>query len=250
MSRNYRTEAVVLKTRRMGDFHKTAVILSPEKGILNAVAHGAYKGKSRISSITDPFCINDFELYHNPVKELWKISGCESKRLFSNIRENLNSMYNASFWAELILKSHASGADYEWVYKLFTGALECLDRRPSDGALLTTHFLYRFLAGSGFITDFSECGHCGAGRGNEDFYYSALEGCFLCRRCGSSALPVISGEAASYLEASLSVSLEEAAQKRLDLQSVKKTRNLLLAIIKSIIEVPLNTLDYIDYGME
>ena len=52
MDRNYTTEAVVLKTRRFGDFHKSVTILSPERGIINAVAHGAYKGKSRLSSIT------------------------------------------------------------------------------------------------------------------------------------------------------------------------------------------------------
>lgn len=250
MSRNYRTHAAVLKTRRMGDFHKTVVILSPEKGILNAIAHGAYKGKSRISSITDPFCISDFELYHNPVKELWKISSCESVELNSNIRENLNAVYNASFWSELILKSHASGADYEWAYLLYTGALTALNEAPADGMMITMHFLYRFLTGSGFITDFSDCGHCGAERGGNEVYFSPVEGCFLCRRCASSGLPVIDGESASYLEASLSVKLEEAVKKRLDLRAVKEIRNLLLAIIKSIIEVPLNTLDYIDYGME
>jgi DNA repair protein RecO (recombination protein O) len=250
MSRNYRTEAAVLKTRRMGDNHKTVVILSPEKGILNAVAHGAYKGKSRISSITDPFCVSDFELYHNPVKELWKISSCESIVLNSNIRENLNAVYNASFWSELILKSHASGADFEWSYKIYTEALSCLNEANSDGLVITMHFLYRFLIGSGFIADFSDCGHCGAERENAEVFFSPVEGCFLCGNCASSGLPVIDGDSASYLETSLELNLEEAVKKRLDLRIVKEIRNLLLAIIKSIIEVPLNTLDYIDYGME
>jgi len=234
----------------MGDFHKTVIILSPEKGILNAVAHGAYKGKSRISSITDPFCVSNFELYHNPVKELWKISNCESIDLNSNIREHLNAVYNASFWSELILKSHASGADYQWSYSILTSALSSLNACPDDGMMITMHFLYRFLIGSGFISDFSSCGHCGREREDSAVYFSPVEGCFLCRSCASSGLPAIDGNSASYLEASLSVHLEEAVEKRLDLRLVKEIRNLLLAIIKSILEVPLNTLDYIDYGME
>ncbi|MBI9106814.1 MAG: DNA repair protein RecO [Spirochaetales bacterium] len=250
MSRNYCTEAAVLKTRRMGDIHKTVIILSPEKGILNAVVHGAYKGKSRISSITDPFCLSVFELYHNPVKDLWKITGCESRELNSNIRENLNAVYNASFWSELILKSHASGADFEWAYSILCSALSSLNAAPDDGMMITMHFLYRFLIGSGFISDFSSCGHCGRERGNAEVYFSPVEGCFLCSLCASSGLPVIDGSSASYLEASLSLNLEEAVKNRLDLRIVKEIRNLLLAIIKSIIEVPLKTLDYIDYVME
>ncbi len=255
MERNYCTEAVVLKTRRFGDFHKSVTILSPEKGIINAVAHGAYKGRSRISSITDPFCISVFDLYHNPVKDLWKITGCESRALNSRIRENLNAHYNAVFWSELILKSHSLGADFPAAYELFTSAVSCLDRDNTSAAALTLQFLYRFLLNSGFISDFSECGHCGKAfdkRGSSDIrlYYSPAEGCFLCSSCASSGLSVFDADTVRYLEESSLINLEEAMKKRLDLTSEINIRNSLLAVVKSIIDAPLNTLDYIDYGME
>ncbi len=250
MNRNYSTEAVVLKTRRFGDFHKAVTILSPDCGIINAVAHGAYKGKSRISSITDPFCVSAFELYHNPVKDVWKINGCESIDLNERIRENLNAHYNASFWSELIIKSYASGADFISVFSLYTSALTGLNADNSAGLSVTLHFLYRFLLNSGFITDFSECGHCGKLIAGEDVYFSPAEGCFLCASCASKGLPVIKGAAAEYLEESSAVHLEEAVKKRLDIQTEKEVRNTLLAVLKTIIDAPLNTLDYIDYGME
>ena len=213
MNRNYCTEAVVLKTRRFGDFHKSVTILSPEQGIITAVAHGAYKGKSRISSITDPFCVSQFELYHNPVKDVWKINGCESKSINSRIRENLNAMYNASFWSELIIKSHASGADFETVFSVYTSALSALDADNTSGMITTIHFLYRFLLGSGFITDFSECAHCGSETTGQTVYFSPTEGCFLCGNCSSSALPAIKADGIEYLEESASFNLEEAVKK-------------------------------------
>ncbi|MDC7225495.1 MAG: DNA repair protein RecO [Spirochaetales bacterium] len=276
MNRNYTTEAVVLKTRRFGDFHKSVIILSPEFGIIEATAHGAYKGRSRLSSITDPFCVSVFDLYHNPVKDVWKINGCESRVINSRIRENLHAMYNASFWSELILKSHASGADFRNVYPLYTDALDFLEKNNNRGTSATIHFLYRFLINSGFITDFTECGHCGAALGSGaasaepqarrrdsgaalgsgagsrggTLSFSPVEGCFLCPSCGSTGLPCLSYEDALYLQDSLSLHLAEAAGKRLDLRTEKEIRNMLLAVLKSIIDTPLNTLDYIDYGME
>jgi DNA repair protein RecO (recombination protein O) len=250
MDRNFYTEAVVLKTRRMGDFHKSVIILSPEKGIINAIVHGAYKGKSSMSSITDPFCITGFELYHNPARDLWKVTGCRPVELNYNIRENLNAHYNASFWAEVILKSYASGADFEAVFSVFTEALACLNRNTESALVITLHFLYRFLLGSGFMTDFSSCAHCGRDDAGIDLYFSSAEGCFLCARCSSGGQPVIRADSAYYLESSASLALDEAVKKRLDLQAGKEIRNTLLAVLKSIIEVPLKTLDYIDYGME
>ena len=250
MNRNYTTEAVVLKTRRFGDFHKSVTILSPESGILNAVAHGAYKGKSRLSSITDPYCISEFELYHNPVKDVWKITGCESKVMNSRIRENLNAVYNASFWSELVLKSHASGADFSTVFSLYTDALAVLDEDNRCGMPATIHFLYRFLQNSGFITDFSECEHCGRVIDSGYLAFSPSGGGFLCPSCASYGLPRINFTSAVYLEDSSAMRLEEAVKKRLDLQTEKEVRNILLAVLKSIIDTPLNTLDYIDYGME
>ena len=255
MNRNYRTEAVVLKTRRFGDFHKSVTILSPENGIIEAVAHGVYKGKSRISSLTDPFCISEFELYHNPAKDSWTINGCEAMVPNSRIRENLNAVYCASFWSELVLKSHASGADFRTVFEICTTALSSLDEDNTAGRIITVHFLYRFLLNSGFITDFSECGHCGAFFSSktetaERLYFSPDEGCFLCSKCASAGLPFIKAEAVAYLEDSSANHLAEAVKKRLDLQTEKETLNILLEVLKSIIGTPLKTLEYIDYGME
>ncbi len=249
MNRNYSTEAVVLKTGRIGDYHKSVTILSPERGIIQAIAHGAYKGKSRLSSITDPFCISEFELYHNPVKDLWKINNCESRTLNSGIREDLGATCHASFWSELVLKSHASGADYSTVYSLFTSALGALAADNSRSVIVTVHFLYRFLLGSGFITDFSECCNCGNDSAGRTVFFSPSEGGFLCEDCASGGLAALKSSSAVYLQDSIGIQLEEAIKKRLDLYTEKEIRNVLLAVLRSILDTPLNTLDFID-GME
>ena len=250
MDRNYCTEAVVLKTGRLGDFHKTVTMLSPDAGIIDAVAHGAYKGRSKISSLTDPFCVSEFNLYHNPSRQQWKITGCESRRLNSGIKESLNAVSNASFWTELVLKTHASGADYSTVYRMLTSALSALDGNSLAGAVLSIHFVYRFLMLSGFISDYVSCGRCGRGTGSAEVYFSFTEGCFVCSRCSSEALPGFRRAELDYLDAAMNIELEEAVKKRLELETEIELRNKLVTVLRSVINVPLNTLDFLDYGLE
>ena len=116
--------------------------------------------------------------------------------------------------------------------------------------ILTAQFIYRFLTNSGFISGFSECGHCERQLSGESIFYSQNEGCFLCADCSSFGLPVIEASTVVYLEETLEDKLAEAVKKRLELGAANSIRNTMVMIIKSIIESPLKTLDYIDYGME
>ena len=81
-------------------------------------------------------------------------------------------------------------------------------------------------------------------------YYSAAEGGFLCSSCASGKTVALSYNSAAYLQDSIKIKLEEALRKRLDLQTERNIRNVLLAVLGNILETPLNTLDFIDYGME
>ena len=250
MDRNCQTEAVVLKTRRFGDFHKSVTMLSPEQGIIDAVAHGAYKGKSRMSSITDIFAVSRFDLYYNPTRDSWKINSCESEYLNSGIKENMEALCNASLWSEVVMKSHAAGADYLPVYRLLTSALRLLDSHPDKAVTLTVLFLYGFLMDAGFISDLASCGRCGRDSVNEPVFYSQVENIFICGRCRSAGMPELEAGASEYLQSYSQLKLEEALEKRLDLHLMKKTRDLLIIILKSVIEVPLKTLGFIEYDME
>ena len=95
MNRNLKTRALVLKNYRIGDFHKGTVLLTGELGIIHAIAHGAFKGKSRLGNKTEVF--NDLiaYLYHNPVKNSYKITDAECKNYFKGMKKDLRKVYAA-----------------------------------------------------------------------------------------------------------------------------------------------------------
>lgn len=250
MERNFFTTAIVLKTRRFGDFHKIVSMLSPERGIIDAVLHGAYKGKSRLSSITDPFCISKFLIYHNPAKNTFKINGCELVFMNDRIKENLNAFYNASFFCEVILKTHASGADYAFSYKLLHYCLTELNNNKKKSLLITSFFLYNFLSNSGFIGDLLECSSCGKSLENQDCYYSNEDSCFFCSNCKSAKQKRLNSQVITFLSNSLAFKLEKSLKIGLDKDVELIIRNILLEIFIKNIDITLNTLEYLDYGLE
>ena len=109
MSRNIRTEAIVLKTGRVGEIHKSVTLLTPELGLVEAIAHGVYKGKGKLGGVSDPFCWSMSYLYYEPVKKNYKITDMECRELFERIRGDLGRYYAASLWAEVVIRSHAGG---------------------------------------------------------------------------------------------------------------------------------------------
>ena len=114
MGRNIWIEGLTLRSRRFQEFHKDVTILCRTGGILQAVLHGGYKGKSRLAGATEPFRQAEFLLYHNPVKQSYKISDGDVLNPFEELRGNLAKIYLASLWSEIMIKTQGMGAhDYE-----------------------------------------------------------------------------------------------------------------------------------------
>ncbi|MDA3939799.1 MAG: recombination protein O N-terminal domain-containing protein [Spirochaetia bacterium] len=102
MNRNIKTDSIILRSRRIGELHKGLSCLTRSHGIIDAIAYGAGKGKSKLAGLVDPFSLLYLYLYFDPVKDNYKISDIEQRTIFPNIRLELGKFYIASFWAELI----------------------------------------------------------------------------------------------------------------------------------------------------
>ena len=50
----YRTDAVVLRQRRLGDADKICVLFTPQRGRIEAVAKGVRRTKSRLAGHVEP----------------------------------------------------------------------------------------------------------------------------------------------------------------------------------------------------
>ena len=206
MSRNIRTEAIVLKTGRIGDIHKSVVLLTPELGIIDTIAHGVYKGKGKLAGVTDPFSWSLAYLYFEPVKKTYKITDMECRDLFESVRSDLRRFYAASLWAEVVIRTYAGGEGADRVFDLLNSALHALDG-PGDERRTEIQFLWRFVALAGFQPDLESCAICGRELAEgETVCYRRSDGDFTSRGClhdsdgwANDAAPEMSAGARKYV---------------------------------------------------
>ncbi|MCL1817939.1 MAG: DNA repair protein RecO [Spirochaetaceae bacterium] len=245
MGRNFRTEAVILRNNRFGEIHKGVTLLSPEHGILSAVAYGAYSAKGKLRSITNPLCAGTAFLYRDPVKDSLKITDMDCRDFFEGIRAALVKFFTASVWMETVLKTF--GGDAEEVFALLTGCLRLLDAGREEAVpRLMAQFLWRYLALSGAAPDTQSCAGCGRPRdASGGLVFTRGSHGFFCPACASSpgdAAVSLSAGALGYLSYSTRVPLEKAAEASLDAASLAAVKTALFFLAEELAGGPLNSI--------
>lgn len=244
MSRHSTFSAIVLRNARFGDMHKRVTMLTDDRGLVDAVAYGAYSQKGKLRGVTNLFCAGTCYLYTDPVKESNKITDFDVTSYFVELKSALEKFYIASLWAEVILASYAGGERSEVLYGellRFLGELERSDAARSE--IVSVQFLWRYLGFLGIRPELEHCGNCGRPVGErESPRYSQVDGCFLCPHCGSDKQRALSAEAAHYLQRTQRMKPEEAFEEVLGDTARRSLKNVLYALLEDSLERQLNTL--------
>jgi len=248
MQRSSTTPAIVLRKTRMGEIHKALTLLTPAHGLVQVMAYGALKIGSRLATASEPFHLLRAYLYHDPVKDQYKLSDVESLEPHDALRRSVAKFYTASLWAETCLKSFGGAGESAALFELLAEALRLLDRSAAGREpLLSVQFLARFLAVSGHRLELEQCGRCQlAFEPQAVVYVSREEGSLLCGSCrgegGGGNLGLPPG-ARRYLSATQELALGQAAAVGLEQASLAALRTALYLLVQASLEVPLKTLD-------
>lgn len=243
MSRNLIVPAVVLRTRRVGDYDKIISVLTPGMGTLQATVFGAYRSRSRLSGTTEPFNALRLFLYHEPVKHRYKVTDAELFRCFEQTRTDLDRYYTVSLWAEVLLSSYAGGDDSGRIYRLLLAALSQVDLVSADAVgYVSFQFLWRYVRLAGFLPDMEWCGICGEAFETGTSFRDAEVGfvCPTCRMPGDLTLP---DGVFVYLKRSLEVGFEPAVRIRIEKTMTGIARRVILSVVSEMVETPLKTLN-------
>ena len=242
--RNIITKAVILRKYKIGEIHKGLTIFSSDLGIINIIAHGAYKAKSRFRTATELLSYSKFYLYRNPVNDSYKLTDIEPILRFSNIPLKIKKYFIASFWAEIILKSHAGGSGFTETFNLFTLSMKLLDvTDESKSDLISIQFIIRFLRLNGSMTDISRCNNCGRGIYEyEDAYYSRFSSSVFCKECKKEGYLSLPAEGRSYLKSTLKMEMEEALKVDMKNRLIAAVKNFLYNAVENYLDSPLKSL--------
>ena len=192
MSRYHRTEGIVLRTYKLGEADRIIVILSPDRGMIRAVAKGVRKTKSKFGSRLEQTTHVALQI-HVGKSELDLITQVETINYFPKIREDFDRLTKAAAMLEAVDQIALPGEPAEAMHQMLLKALKSLELRSSP--LIVSGFFLKLMALEGTNPEVSHCVNC-----SEKYVvaYSASEGGLLCQdhKKGTS----VSSEAVALLQ--------------------------------------------------
>lgn len=191
--RTYKTDALILSSRPLGEADRLIDLLTWEKGKITAVARGARKVKSRLAAGVDLFTYGYYQLHRGRSLDL--ITGQEVKDHFTAFREDASLYPYGLFLTELTgrLVGGEEPAPDPCSLLLKGWRLLCDGALP-DRMLFCRAFELKLMDLTGFCPYLERCLLCGA---SEAFHFSPRQGGLLCRNCaGGDAVKLGAGTVA------------------------------------------------------
>jgi DNA repair protein RecO (recombination protein O) len=209
--RSYKTEAVVLRSFRLGEADRVLHLYTLERGRVGAVAKGIRKTKSRFGARLEPLSHVELML-HQGSGELQTVTGVELVRSHRAAREQQYRLGVGLVGAEAMLRLFTEQEANARAFQALTRFLDLLDdvqpaqRRPSLDPLALS-FQLKLLWLSGYLPHLTSCADCGQEKAL--IGYSPKAGGAVCRDCAEGALR-LSPAGLAGIEALLARPLAEA----------------------------------------
>jgi DNA repair protein RecO (recombination protein O) len=129
MSRTYKATGINLKSMPLGEADKLVTILTPEFGLIRAVAPGARKQNSKLGGRSGLFVVNELLLAKG--RSLDKITQAETLESYPGLSKDLSKLAASQYLAELVLCHALSDQPQEQLYALLNEHLRRLEQLPN-----------------------------------------------------------------------------------------------------------------------
>ena len=213
MAGSYTTEAVVLRSLRLGEADRILHLYTLDRGRIGAVAKGVRKTKSRFGARLEP--LSHVELVLHPGRgELQTVTGVELMRPHHAAREDGYRLGVGLVGLEVMLRLFTEQEANARAFEALTRFLDLLDDLPARmterPALdpLALSFQLKLLWLAGYLPHLTSCANCG--RTDDLAGYSPSAGGAVCRTCADGAL-VLSPGAREQIETLLQTPMADAA---------------------------------------
>jgi DNA repair protein RecO (recombination protein O) len=212
--RSYKTEAVVLRSFRLGEADRVLHLYTLDRGRLGAVAKGVRKTKSRFGARLEPLSHSEL-LLHQGSGELQTVTGAELIQSHRETREEPYRLGVALVAAEAMLRLFPEQEANERAFRALTRFLELADALEPSGpnpALdpLVLSFQLKLLWLSGYLPHVTSCADCGAHDGLS--VYSPQAGGAVCRACANGGGLLLSPDGLATIDGLLRRPLDGAKE--------------------------------------
>ncbi len=176
------TEAVVLRTHRLGEADKIASLFTRQLGRLRAVAAGAQRPKSRYGGTLEALSHIRLWLFERENRDLLRINSAELVESFFDMQKDYRVQVAGQYVAEVSERFLPEREVNERAFRLLLAVLGAMKQfREVDRPLI--YFNYWLLRLGGFLPDLKRCASCGRELESEGYYGEGSEGlsCAACR---------------------------------------------------------------------
>jgi DNA repair protein RecO (recombination protein O) len=124
--RVYKTEAIVLRQRKLGEADKIVTLFSPNKGKLDAVAKGVRRTRSRLAGHLEPLTHGSYLLAEG--RDLDIVTQAETIDGYAGLREELERLSRGLYCAELVDRLLPERSEAHPVFRLLADTLSILSK--------------------------------------------------------------------------------------------------------------------------
>lgn len=233
--RSYTTDAVVLRTRRMGEADAVLTLLTPEKGKFDAVARGVRKATSRKAGHLQPLTISTLLIAQGSSLDV--ITQAQTREAFLPLRDDLHRLGAALYAAELVDRYTVEREESHLLFALLSATLGWLsDGEPVD--IVLRYFELHLLSATGFRPELYTCVSCAQELQPVRNAFSVAAGGVVCPNCvpPGAGLPWLSVNALKVLRLILRSEYPEVARLRLGDTLMQELESLLRTSIQRQLE--------------
>lgn len=190
--RLYRTDAIVLQIRDLGEADRILVVFTASHGKVSIIAKGARKARSRLGPYLDYF--SEVALHLTRGRDLDVVTSVTTIHQHPNLRTDIEAFGHAAHFAELVRDLTQERQENRRVYELLSASLSLLN----DGVEpwhVARHFELGLLITLGYSPELFHCVNCLRDLEPVPNRFSTGMGGMLCADCagmdpGAARLPV------------------------------------------------------------
>lgn len=179
-----KVEAIVLRTVDYGESNKILTLLSDTQGKIGAMARGAKKPQSQLSSVSQPFAYGTYMIAIGEGRGMGTIIQAELNESFRAIREDLFKAAYASYVVELADRFVEEREPSQGVFLLVLTLLSHL-ADGKDPEIVVRLCEMKMLDLAGIRPELYHCAHCFQPV-EQALRFSIMHGGPLCGNCHSS----------------------------------------------------------------
>ncbi len=243
--RVYKTQAIVLRQRKLGEADKIVTLYSPHYGKIDAVAKGVRRTKSRLAGHLEPLTLGSYLLAEG--RDLDIVTQAETVDAFASLRGDLERISRGLYCAELVDRLTPERSEGSPIFRLLQETLSYLNASP-EYETATRRFELRLLGELGYRPALFECAACGRRLEPVANFWSSDAGGAICPACADDSLRLapLSVDALKMLRLLQRSPYEEAVRVRISARLAAEIESCLGDYVRFVLEREVRSAGFVE----